>query len=189
MTRIQTFTGEWITPLDPPHGNINIVDIAHSLAMTCRFSGHCRRFYSVAEHSIIVSEMAEQESKELARWGLLHDASEAYLPDVARPIKSFFAGFKQWEESLLQAVADTFNLPWPMPGLIKAFDAFALRAEASLLMRDEEWQINDYVDSYTVDLKRDPSIIGANPYVARELFLKRFLDLFPDEEIPSYDFV
>lgn len=189
MTRIQTFTGQWITPLDPPHGEINIVDIAHSLAMTCRFSGHCRKYYSVAEHSVVVSELAGHD-EDLARWGLMHDASEAYLPDVARPIKEHLLGFKAWEHALLKSVADTFSLPWPIPKDIKYLDTLALKAEAELLMHDREWQIDDYASALGIENFETEAvhIIAVNPYVARELFLERFKKLFPDEEIPDYDF-
>ena len=81
---IQTFSGLAFYPLDPRPEDIRIEDIAHALALQCRFTGHSRLFYSVAEHSVHVSYLCEPED---ALWGLLHDASEAYLGDVSRPLK------------------------------------------------------------------------------------------------------
>lgn len=82
---IQTFTGKKVFPLDIRAQQICIQDIAHALSLKCRFGGHCRTFYSVAEHSIRVSRIVPKHLKLIA---LLHDAAEAYLPDVCAPIKS-----------------------------------------------------------------------------------------------------
>ncbi|MEM9149127.1 MAG: hypothetical protein AAGB19_01555 [Cyanobacteria bacterium P01_F01_bin.3] len=79
---IQTFTGKAFWPLEPDPELICIEDIAWALAHQSRYSGHCDRFYSVAEHSLWVSGQCSPEHK---LWGLLHDASEAYLSDVVRP--------------------------------------------------------------------------------------------------------
>ena len=79
-----TYTGKEFYPLDPNPADIDIKDIAHALSNCCRFAGHIKSFYSVAQHSVIVSELCEPEN---ALAGLLHDASEAYLSDIARPVK------------------------------------------------------------------------------------------------------
>src|SRR4051812_30250690 len=79
---MQTFTGRQFWPVDPRADEIAIEDIARALAMTCRFGGHVRFHYSVAQHSFLVSLVC---SPEHALWGLLHDASEAYLGDVVWP--------------------------------------------------------------------------------------------------------
>ncbi len=90
---ILTFTGRRFWPLDPRAEDVCIEDIAHALALKCRFTGHCRDFYSVAQHSVLCAQYVAQHggSAELQLAALLHDASEAYLPDVARPIKGRFA--------------------------------------------------------------------------------------------------
>lgn len=76
--------------LDPKVEDIRILDIAHALSLTCRFGGHCSIFYSVAEHSIILAKILEDEGAEplTVLAGLLHDAEEAYLPDIPHPIKA-----------------------------------------------------------------------------------------------------
>lgn len=84
MSWIQTFTGKKVFPLAMTTDMVDIKDIAHALSLKCRFTGHCRTFYSVAEHSMRVAELVRPELKLAA---LLHDAAEAYLPDFARPIK------------------------------------------------------------------------------------------------------
>ncbi|MBF0612521.1 MAG: hypothetical protein HQL55_15470, partial [Magnetococcales bacterium] len=76
---IQTFTGRQFWPLAPVLEHIHVQDIAHALSLLCRFNGHCQKFYSVAEHSLHVATILPPE---LAGWGLLHDASEAYLADL-----------------------------------------------------------------------------------------------------------
>jgi uncharacterized protein len=83
---IQTYTGKQFWPLSPLPEDIVIEDIAHALSMQCRFGGHVRTFYSVAQHSVHVSLLVEPQ---YALWGLLHDAAEAYLVDLPRPIKKF----------------------------------------------------------------------------------------------------
>jgi len=84
MSWIQTFTGRQFYPLTPRPADVDIRDIAHALAFKCRFCGHARVFYSIAEHSVRVSHVVPET---LALAGLLHDAAEAYLADVSRPVK------------------------------------------------------------------------------------------------------
>lgn len=80
---IQTFTGKIVYPFSPDYEQINIVDIAHALSMKCRFNGHCREFYSVAQHCVEVSKLSWNPLL-----GLLHDAPEAYIGDISAPIKN-----------------------------------------------------------------------------------------------------
>ena len=131
MNWIQTYTGKQFFPLDPDPGVIDIHDIAHALSLQCRFNGHCRTFYSVAEHSVRVSEIVPAE---LARWGLLHDAAEAYLTDLPRPIKRQMPTFEEIEKKLLHIIAEHFELSWPMPAEVARVDTELLAAEARDLM-------------------------------------------------------
>ena len=104
---IQTYTGKQFWPLDPRPEDLDIVDIAHALSNICRFTGHCRTFYSVAEHSCHVSIILPPELK---LWGLLHDASEAYLCDIASPVKHQMPHYQRFERRLMLTVAERFNL-------------------------------------------------------------------------------
>lgn len=123
---IQTYTGKQFWPLDPQVEDIDIEDIAHSLSMQCRYGGHCKRFYSVAEHCAHVSDNVPAED---ALWALLHDAAEAYLVDVPRPIKKHLAGYKEIEANLMRVICQRFQLPEEMPQSVHRADNIILLDE------------------------------------------------------------
>ncbi len=136
---IETASGFRFYPLRPDPADICIEDIAHALSNQCRFSGHVREFYSVAQHSILVSGLCPPEHR---LWGLLHDASEAYLVDLPRPIKhqsSLGDIFREIEQGIMRAVAARFGLPWPEPPQVKHADNALLLAEKRDLMPGKEW--------------------------------------------------
>lgn len=130
---IVVYSGRRFYPLDPRAEDIDIRDIAHALSMVCRFTGHVSRFYSVAEHSIHVAHHVEAETgdRALALCGLLHDASEAYLCDVSRPIKMMteMAAYREAEARVEAVIAAKFGLPHPLPAIVKHHDERALMTE------------------------------------------------------------
>ena len=131
---MQTYTGRQFWPIDPRADEICIADIAHALANQCRFAGHCLSFYSVAQHSLIVSCICDPED---ALWGLLHDAAEAYLVDLPRPIKRFSdlgARYREVESALMAIVCKRFGLPVHEPESIKKADNVAVVTEMRDLM-------------------------------------------------------
>jgi hypothetical protein len=131
---IQTFTGKRFYVLDPREEEVCIEDIAHALSNLCRFTGHVREFYSVAQHSLHVSELCPEE---LALQGLLHDASEAYLNDLNRPLKRSeeLRGYREIEARVQEVIARAFGLPGGrMPVAVKQADDLALAGEAQALM-------------------------------------------------------
>lgn len=130
---ILTHTGLRFWPLDPRPEDIRIGDVAHALSNICRFTGHTRHFYSVAEHSCHVSDLAPPDLK---LWGLLHDAAEAYLGDLARPTKyaTFGDTYRQVEDRIMECVAERFCLPLPRPDEIHVLDDVVLETEAERLM-------------------------------------------------------
>jgi len=103
-----------------------IEDIAHALALQCRFNGHCMMFYSVAQHALMVSSLVP---KEYAMWGLLHDASEAYLSDVVAPFKDLMPEYKRMEDRVMEAITIRFGLQEPMPTCVRQADLIALATE------------------------------------------------------------
>jgi hypothetical protein len=123
---MQTYTGGPFWPLDPRHSEIRFDDIAGSLSKLCRFNGHCVRFYSVAEHCVHVAKAAPVG---LQLTALMHDASEAYLADVPRPIKPHLPGYYKIEDALSAVIAQRFDLVHPLPPEIKRLDTAALGAE------------------------------------------------------------
>lgn len=128
---MQTATGRQFWPLDPRPEEIHIDDIAAALAKLCRFSGHCLRFYSVAEHCVHVMRAAPKHLKLTA---LLHDASEAYLCDVIRPIKPHLSNYLDIESRLERAIALRYRLEWPWPWVVKRIDTAILADERDQAM-------------------------------------------------------
>jgi hypothetical protein len=136
---------------DPDPNAIDIRDIAHGLALKCRFSGHTREFYSVAQHSLMVASLLP---KELRLTGLLHDASEAYLVDLPRPIKAQMPLFQQLEDGVMKVIAKVFPIRYPFPAAIKEADDRALWTEIRDLMpKKDDWLISNVPP---VDYKIDP---------------------------------
>lgn len=108
---MQTYTGRAVYPMDLRREDICIVDIAHALSMQCRYNGHSLRFYSVAEHSVLIARwLRDRHGDAVALEGLLHDAAEAYLADVPRPVKPFLVGYKEAEATANLAIAERYGL-------------------------------------------------------------------------------
>jgi hypothetical protein len=170
-TWIQTYTGKKFWPLDPSIDDVCIEDIAHGLAMKCRFSGHTHSFYSVAQHSVLVSQLVPPKD---AMWGLLHDAAEAYLADVARPVKQHhaFDGFRAYEGVLMRIIAMAFHLPWPEPPSIKDADWTALLTEKRDVMAPMEWP-----PTPKNLMPMAANILPLTPRPAKALFLRRYAEL------------
>ena len=131
---IQTASGEYVAPLDPWSFTPRIDDIAHALSMQCRFSGHTRWHYSVCQHSVLVADLCPIEDK---LWGLLHDASEAYLVDVPRPLKhdpGFGAVYRVAEQAMQNRICHQFGLPLVEPESVRDADLVLLETERRDLM-------------------------------------------------------
>jgi hypothetical protein len=136
-----TYSGVRFWPLDPRPEEILIRDIAHSLSQLCRFTGHTNQFYSVAQHCCYVSRFCPPED---ALWGLLHDASEAYLIDLPPPLKHHSllgVHYREAEKEVMRAVCERFGLPVEMPDSVREADEILLAAEGVQLMNAdlEEW--------------------------------------------------
>jgi len=172
---IQTFSGKRFTPTNPNPEAIVIQDIAHALSMQCRFSGHVKKFYSVAQHSVLVSYLCNQED---ALWGLLHDATEAYLVDIPRPLKRSgkFDAYLEFEKNMQTAVCQRFGLEDKEPLSVKKADLLLLATEARDLMSPlrEDW----------IYLVRPlpMKIESLHPEDAKLLFLNRFYDLIEESK-------
>lgn len=110
---VETYTGGGVDVFDPDPDDIALPDVAAGLAHTCRFGGHCRQFYSVAHHSLHVASELPDSDPRLRALGLLHDAAEAYLGDVPRPLKTELAAFHDVEERLLASVWAAFGIAPP----------------------------------------------------------------------------
>jgi hypothetical protein len=146
---IQTYTGKKFYPFDPRPEEVCLADIAHSLSTQCRFGGHSTSFYSVAQHSVLVSLQVNH------LWGLLHDATEAYILDWPKPLKRYlFVGrfrtpHKYWgmetvETQIASAIAERFGLTLPIPRDVHQADMSLLLTERRDLMvpTGEVWEIS-----------------------------------------------
>lgn len=143
---IATYSGIEFKPLNPDPATVLIEDIEHALSNSCRYTGHTDRFYSVSQHSVHCAELVESWLfSERKPWALvslttlLHDGSETYLSDIARPIKSqpeFGDVYKKFEAKLEAAIAERFGLVFPYPEIIKRADNVMLRTEQRDLMPD-----------------------------------------------------
>jgi len=116
---MQSYTGRKIWPVDPRPEDIDLADIAHALSNLCRYGGHCKRFYSVAEHSVHVSYMVPTR---YAKEALMHDASEAYLVDVPRPLKRLLPDYKVAEDKQSTVIAGKYGLKYPWPEEVHTAD-------------------------------------------------------------------
>lgn len=163
---IETYSGHQFHFLDPRAESVDIVDIAHALAFTCRYTGHCRSFYSVAEHSVYVSYLADDPLG-----GLMHDASEAYITDIASPIKQYLVGYAEMESNIMSVLAKKYGFNWPLSPDIKDADATQLKTEAKHLLRSGG---KPWASSYPT--KREHGITPAcwSPERAEREFLIRF---------------
>ena len=167
----QTYTGLkfWLT--NPQPEMICIEDIAHHLAMQCRYDGATKTHYSVAQHSVIVSELLPDN---LALSGLLHDAAEAYIGDQTKPYKDLVeTRFSlSIEYRITLAIYEKFNA-WPIHSPeIKEADEMALRAEALQVLAHPP------IDNWHSDLpKKEILITEWRGEFAERMFLKRFHEL------------
>jgi len=167
---IATYTGKYVRPLDLDPSDVDIEDIAHSLSNQSRFSGHTTTFYSVAHHSVLVSRLLEGTGHEM--WGLLHDGAEAYLTDVARPLKTdpyFGKTYRGAEGRAQRAVAEAFSLPWPEPPEVKVADVILLATERrDLMAAPGRWTVLDGVAPL-------PGAISPwSPKRSKQMFLARY---------------
>ncbi len=168
MSTIITYTGRLFDVLNPRPEDVEIEDIAHALAHSCRWGGHCRVFFSVAQHSVIISRHVPEEH---GLWGLLHDAAEAYLVDVPRPIKRLLPDYQEMEEQIMGAVCLRFGLDKMEPLIVKEVDMQLLATEARILgMYPERW-------GNALSQPLNVEFIPQAPGEAKKDFLERFEEL------------
>jgi hypothetical protein len=127
---MQTYTGRPFWPLDPRPEDVDPLDIAAALSMICRYGGHTHRFYSVAEHCWLLSHAVAPEH---ALWALLHDATEAYVGDMVRPLKRSMPEYAAAEDHLMRVICDRVGLPYECPAEVKEADNRILLDERAAL--------------------------------------------------------
>ncbi len=186
---IQTWSGRQFWPLDPHPDDVYLPDIVHALSNVCRFTGHVREFYSVAEHSVRVSREVERSAralgrddaaaKRLALCALFHDASEAYLVDLSRPVKLAVPGYREAEDRVTLVIGDVFGVRYDghpvATDLINTADTVLLFAEARDLMHKppNRWK------GEVPDITHVAPINPWAPLIARDLFYTALRRLSP----------
>jgi hypothetical protein len=176
-----TSTRRKVYPLDFKVEDVDIEDIATSLAKQCRYNGHCDGFYSVAEHSHIISRALENDHypREIQRLGLLHDASETYTGDIIRPLKNALRGqgfdLKPYELAIEETMSKALGLPWPWPEVIHEYDKRIVRDEKDTLKstHDGDWMEDFGIPKIGLGIP----IKGWEWKEAREKWLKRYHSL------------
>ena len=176
---IQTYTGKMIDLFAMRPEHIDIDDIAAGLRIL-RFNGQSRFPYSVAQHSVLVSETCNPED---ALWGLLHDASEAYLGDIIGPLKvtPLMTGYRELERNVMAAICEAYDLPLVQPASVTNADMVLLATEKRdvLCHPDLIWSLKlpeplpPDPEEYS-DADRPVSIVPLSSTVAMHLFLHRF---------------
>jgi hypothetical protein len=167
---MQTYLGGRFYPLDPRPEDVHPRDIAHALSLICRYGGHVLRFYSVAEHCLLLSHAVAPEH---ALWALLHDATEAYVGDMVRPLKVDMPAYCEAEDRVAVAIAARFGLEGTtMPPEVKEADTRILLDERAAVMRptSDDWQ-TDGLQPLGVH------VCGLPSTVAESLYLQRLAEL------------
>jgi 5'-deoxynucleotidase YfbR-like HD superfamily hydrolase len=175
--KIQTASGRWVDPLAPALEDLHVEDVAHALSQLARFGGHGRLSdegfsWTVALHSVEVARRLERagHGREVVRCGLMHDATEAYLVDVPRPVKHRLPEYRAVEDALWRALATRFALPEVMPPAVHQADTEQLFVEAVHFMNADGWDV-------PVALRAEPRPRVVSPVEARALFLAEFVRL------------
>ena len=169
---IQTVSGRWVDPLAPRPDDLDIEDIAQALSNQCRFGGHTRVFYSVAQHSAIVCDLVLERGAdpETALAALLHDAGEAYLVDLPHPLKhrsELGPPYRRAEARLEAAIQERFAVG-PLDPSLKPLDRSLLATERALFTStDGRWPELDGFEPLDMDIEPWPAPRAKEEFLAR----------------------
>lgn len=172
---ITTRSGRQVSLLNPQYSQIDIGDIAHGLAYQCRFNGHTSRFYSIAQHSLMVASILPDHLKMA---GLLHDAAEAYVGDVVQPLKVLLPDYQMYENRFTQVIGQRFNVNLYHHPEVKQADLIALATEKRDLLPREKctWDLLKGIkplERLTLPMTAEHS---------EETFMRVFMDLLASRQ-------
>jgi 5'-deoxynucleotidase YfbR-like HD superfamily hydrolase len=185
---VATATGGLVNPFTMTAADIRFLDIIRALSNICRWGGACTPFYSVAEHSVWVQREAVKavaawaspaDVRLLRAYALLHDASEAYIADIAKPVKPWILGYGQVELNLMLAISLAFEFEWPIEECVHEAD-----------MRLQSTEARDLMGGIKFEGLPEPyefKIVPWSPVQARARFMARFLELTGGKEFEVFN--
>ena len=171
---ISTVSGRFFDIPAPDQYQYDIDEIATALSNICRYTGHVEKFYSVAEHSVLVSRLVPER---LALAGLLHDASEAFVGDVSSPLKKLLPEYREIEDRVQHAIARWFDVPYPFPHEVHEADKrmyWNERTNVAPGPKDTLWHTE-------FRAARKVHASGMSPVMAKRFFLKRFKEIIQSD--------
>ena len=173
-SKIITASGMVFDILNPSKDDISVNDIAHALSMQCRFNGHCKKFYSVAQHSVRVAQLLSDAgySARHVKLALIHDATEAYIGDVVTPLKNQLDKYIEIEKAVDSVIREKFDLGGNVDeeyGIVKQADQAMLYAERRDLLEASDMKWEDYDGQFSVNLIQP--IVPLDPINAKWLYL------------------
>lgn len=170
---IEVFTGRAFYPLEPKQEDLTVIDVAHALSLQCRYAGHTKFFYSTAQHSCLITDIAENEGAspdDLLKL-LMHDAPEAYLVDVPRPVKQYMPEFRKWDKKINDVIYTWLGYPGgAIPAMQDSLDSRIIRNERRDLMFKSKhvWGVD------TLEPLGLPTIRAWSSEKAERLFIQKF---------------
>lgn len=165
--------------MKPEDYDYDIEEIAEALSNLCRYTGHVKKFYSVAEHSVLVSHLVPPR---LALTALLHDSSEAFLGDVSSPLKKLLPEYKVIENRVQEAIANYYSIPYPFPEEIHEADKrmyWNERTNVAPGPKDTLWHTE-------FRAARKVQASGMKPLMAKRFFLSRFKEITEADGQPGH---
>lgn len=176
-SEILTFTGRYVDPLNLQIEDVVVADIAHALSNQCRYSGHVRSFLSVAQHAVMCYRLAASMGASYTeQYAVLHhDDAEAYLQDMARPLKedpAFGQRYRGAEQRAEKVIAEAVGFVYPFPEIVKVVDTMMLAAERRDLMpQNGVWEVLNGVEV------PEETVVPWKPEMAERLFLREHTKL------------
>lgn len=158
---VETYSGISFYPLDPRPSEVNLEDIAHSLSNICRFGGHAKFFYSVAQHTINMYKylLGKGYSEYFLKDAMFHDSPEAYMVDIPRPLKKYLQDYITKENEIQKVIYKKYGLKDHISDVVKEVDNMILSHEATVLMPCKNWNFERItLDNVVIEERKNSEV-------------------------------